>query len=445
MADMTGNPVFPCTELPDNPAEARLLGLYPQRQEGLWLQRVKVLGGFLEPRQWEALADCCERVTAGTPLLITTRQDIEFHNLSREAVPQLQKSLAESGFTGLCSCGDTLRNITLCPGNGLTAGAASLRQSAEAVLQELMQYEAVFSLPRKFKINFSGCGKSCGQPWINDLGFVARQKEGSTVYRVIGAGSLGSRPDPGIVLREELDPSEAPAFALAALQLFNEHGDREHRNRARLRHVRERLGDGQFLCLLNEAFERCRKTVAAGPALGLPEKKFRRIALLTFPCGLLEPAHARAIAGSCFVARIQNHHRIALYTDDPGETGEAVHQYPVLGRFTAGLDIVACPGTTWCKHALVNTHALEQSLRKNLPPGFGKAIRISGCPNGCAHSAVGQIGLIGRKRKDGQGTSIEGVRLLAGGGMGLTPELAHELEPFVPARDVPDRIICCDQ
>ncbi len=42
-------------------------------------------------------------------------------------------------------------------------------------------------------------------------------------------------------------------------------------------------------------------------------------------------------------------------------------------------------------------------LRKNLPSGFGKAIRISGCPNGCAHSGVAQIGLIGRMRKDGQG------------------------------------------
>ncbi len=75
------NPVFPCSELPASPAAARLLGLYPQRQEGLWLQRIKVLGGALEPQQWVALADCCDRFTPGTPLLLTTRQDIEFHNV----------------------------------------------------------------------------------------------------------------------------------------------------------------------------------------------------------------------------------------------------------------------------------------------------------------------------------------------------------------------------
>ncbi len=42
-------------------------------------------------------------------------------------VPQLQQALAEAGFTGLGACGDTLRNITLCPGNGLTEESVDLR------------------------------------------------------------------------------------------------------------------------------------------------------------------------------------------------------------------------------------------------------------------------------------------------------------------------------
>ncbi len=60
-------------------------------------------------------------------------------------------------------------------------------------------------------------------------------------------------------------------------------------------------------------------------------------------------------------------------------------------------------------------------------------------PNGCAHSGVAEIGLIGRVRKDAGGNRIEGVQVLAGGGMGRTPELAHELEPFVPTGEVRDR------
>jgi sulfite reductase beta subunit-like hemoprotein len=80
-------------------------------------------------------------------------------------------------------------------------------------------------------------------------------------------------------------------------------------------------------------------------------------------------------------------------------------------------------------------------LRDRLPEDFGSAIRISGCSNGCAHSAVGEIGLVGRVRKDAGGNRIEGVQVLAGGGMGRTPELADELEPFVPASEVYDRVM----
>ena len=75
-------PAFPCAIVPSSPAECRLLGLYPQRQEGRWMQRVKILGGILTHHQWAALADMCRRFTPSTPLLLTTRQDIEFHNLT---------------------------------------------------------------------------------------------------------------------------------------------------------------------------------------------------------------------------------------------------------------------------------------------------------------------------------------------------------------------------
>ncbi len=434
-------PVFPCSCAPASPAAARLLGLYPQRQEGLWLQRIKVQGGALEPRQWEALADCSDRFTPGTPLLLTTRQDVEFHNVTPQDIPQLQKALAGAGCSGLGACGDTLRNITLCPGNGLTPESVDLHAIAEAVRQALMDFPALFNLPRKFKVTFSACPKACGQPWINDLAFVVQRRNGRAFFQVIGAGSLGPRPAAGIVLRDELAFEDAPAFARAALILFNEYGDREHRSKARLRHVRERLGDGSFLEVLDGFFSGQRETTASGPATASPATGLHRVALLAFPCGLVTAAQARAIARSGLTARIQNHHRVALYAREPADVLSELEADPVLGSLMGGHNIVSCPGTTWCSHALINTHAVEQLLRDRLPEGFSSAIRISGCPNGCSHSAVGEIGLVGRVRKDGRGSRIEGMQVLSGGGMGLTHGLAHEIEPFVPADEVPDRIM----
>ena len=424
-------PVFPCRALPGDPAQRRFLGLYPQRQEGLWLQRIKLQGGAVSAPQWKDLADMCERFTPGTPLLITTRQDIEFHDITEEAVPGLQQALAEAGFTGLGACGDTLRNITLCPGGGACAGAVDTSPAAEAVRRALMGFPGVFSLPRKFKISFSACEKACGQPCINDLAFVAHRKDGVVRFRVIGAGSLGSRPEAGIVLCESLDPADAPAFALAALTVFHDHGDREKRSRARLRHVRERLGDDAFCGLLLEAFKQCWPIAPRGPAVAPHAKPaFRLAARLTFPCGLITAEQARVIGRTGLTSRIENHHRVALYGADES-AGDRVAADPVLGSFTAGHDIVSCPGSRWCKHGIISTHDLELRLRRELPPDFAEPVRISGCPNGCAHSAVAGIGLIGKLRSDAGGERTEGVRVLVGGGMGTTPALAREVEAFV--------------
>ena len=91
----------------------------------------------------------------------------------------------------------------------------------------------VFELPRKFKVSLSACAAACGQPWINDLGFVAAQRDGRWGLRVIVAGSLGARPCTGIEWIDWIAPGEAVPCALAALTVFATHGDRQNRARAR--------------------------------------------------------------------------------------------------------------------------------------------------------------------------------------------------------------------
>jgi sulfite reductase beta subunit-like hemoprotein len=65
-------------------------------------------------------------------------------------------------------------------------------------------------------------------------------------------------------------------------------------------------------------------------------------------------------------------------------------------------------------------------------------ICISGCPNGCAHSAVADIGLIGmRRNRDGQ--SVDCFRILTGGHNGIDDCLAKD-DDVVFAEDVPAAI-----
>ena len=315
------NPIFPCKILPSDGKECRLLGLYPQRQEGLWMQRIKILGGILTHEQWSALAELCRRYTPSAPLLLTTRQDIEFHNIPAEVIPLLQADLAHHGLSGIGACGDTLRNITVCPGSGLCDKAPDLIPLAFTLRNALERYQGIYSLPRKFKISLSACSKACAQPWINDLGFVFSLDNGCATVKLIGAGSLGPRPNTGICIEENCRPEDILPVTLAAVRLFDKHGDRTNRGKARLRHVRERAGDSQFIAMLHEELHNTKKeSLFALPEVTLSSLRLHHVVDLNLLYGGLTPDQADAIAflmrSENIVVRPQTHHRISLFAQD---------------------------------------------------------------------------------------------------------------------------------
>jgi sulfite reductase (ferredoxin) len=437
---MCPEPTFPCLSTCADSELLKYSGVYAQRQKGLWMQRIKIQGGVLEAEDWQTLAGLARTYTPGTPLLITTRQCIEFHNITAENLPALQHELAATGFTGLGACGDTLRNITLCPGNGLCPGSVDFSATAAATRQVLESFEGVYSLPRKFKISFSGCERFCAQPYINDLGFTAQVRGSDVTFRLIGAGSLGAKPETGIELADNIKPEQIPAIALAALRIFNTHGNRENRRKARLRHIRQELGDEAFISLFKAECDACMEHVPPGPPVSPVSTNMYPAAEINVPCGLLTPDQADALAAilkathAC--ARILNHHRISLFTEDSDALCAALQENHELQPLLKGPDIVSCPGTTFCSQAIVNTHAAEITLRAHLPAAYATPIRISGCPNGCSHATIAPVGLSGRIQRNADGTPCEGFQVLTGGGMGMRPGCAQPHTAFVPTTEI---------
>ena len=98
------------------------------------MQRLKVLGGRLSGTQWRVLGQIVRLYTPQTPLHLTTRQDVEIHNLTAEEVPHVQRMIDEAGLSCLGACGDTLRNVTCCPENGLVADTFDERDDAVKAL-----------------------------------------------------------------------------------------------------------------------------------------------------------------------------------------------------------------------------------------------------------------------------------------------------------------------
>ena len=91
------------------------------------------------------------------------------------------RELASVGLTTREACGDTVRNVMGCH----LAGACpfevlDITPWAQATFEHLLRNPYAQRLPRKFKINFSGCVTDCGQAMFNDVGVVAvnRAKDG---------------------------------------------------------------------------------------------------------------------------------------------------------------------------------------------------------------------------------------------------------------------------
>ena len=414
------------------PAGNKLLGVYPQKQRGLYMQRVKVPGGRISWPQWRRSARLAIAHSPGSLLHITTRQDVELHNILLEDVPAVHQGLAEAGLGVFGAGGDSLRNITVCSGCDFCRRAFDVFPLAELVRLHLERHPAILNLPRKFKISFSGCRRACARPWLSDLGFIARD---SKSFTVIGAGSLGPKPNLGIRLYEHFPAEDVLALCVAALEFFEQYGDRENRRRARFRHIRERLGDEIFVKELNLVFERTnarqsRPVIAPTPA----GKDIRLLHRLQLPNGNISPRAALELADAAepqaAILRINLEHGLELYGKKPIELPDG------LARLASNPVIIACPGSTTCTRALADCWAAADQIRNTLTNRQTGQLRIciSGCPNNCAHSAVGDIGLVGVLRKE-DARPKEHYRLLTGGGNGRNGRLA-EPSSVIPAQDV---------
>ncbi|HVE46270.1 MAG TPA: nitrite/sulfite reductase [Acidimicrobiales bacterium] len=223
-------------------------GVYGQRQGGRnQMVRIKVPYGSLRPEQLDMFAHISEKYSRGWGH-ITTRQNIQVHFVQLERVPELLRDLASVGLTTREACGDTVRNIVGCH----LAGACpfevlDISPWAEAAFRYFLRNPYAQRLPRKFKINFSGCATDCGQAMFNDIGVIAVGRplpDGSIEpgFRVYFAGGLGANPHPAQAL-EDFTPREDLIVTLdALLRTFDHYGNRDNKLRARMKWLVDTMG-----------------------------------------------------------------------------------------------------------------------------------------------------------------------------------------------------------
>src|SRR5437763_1781657 len=180
-------------------------GIYGQRQEGVQMIRTKIPGGLLtasQMRQLARVADTC----AGSKGHLTTRQNMQFHFVPLEQVPDALHLLADSRLTTREACYNTVRNVTACPLSGLLADEPfEVQPYARRLALAFLHKELTDSLPRKFKVAFSGCPEDCIATAINDVGLRAVIRDGVHGFSMTVAGGLGPLPVEAKLLHAFID------------------------------------------------------------------------------------------------------------------------------------------------------------------------------------------------------------------------------------------------
>jgi sulfite reductase (ferredoxin) len=230
-------------------------GIYGQRQAGVQMVRIKIPFGGITANQLRRVAELAERYATGVGH-VTTRQDIQLHFVELKDVPTIMRGLAEVGLTTREACANTVRNVTACHLAGVCQGEVfDITPYAKTVAYHLLRNPLNQSLPRKFKIAFSGCKHDCALTPIHDIGLLAAKKEDGTIgFRMVAGGGLGSAPRIAQVLREFTPIDELIPSIEAVIKVFDTLGNRKNRNKARMKFVIEKLGFAEFKRRWEEAY-----------------------------------------------------------------------------------------------------------------------------------------------------------------------------------------------
>ncbi len=456
-------------------------GIYGQRQGGTnQMVRVKVPYGSMTPQQFEMIANLVERYSRGWAH-ITTRQNLQFHYVQLDQIPDVMQHLASVGLTTREACGDTVRNVQGCH----LAGACphenlDITPWAEAAYQHFVRNPLGQRLPRKFKINFSGCETDCGQAMFNDAGVIAttRTLDDGTVeagFRVFIAGGLGTTPFPAMALEDFTPKEELLPTIEAILRIFEQTGNRDNKLRARLKWVVENLGfeEVQRRILTTRKFLLASSSDPGGlptevrvkgdaPAgigngaivteigQGTPvsiggsspyDRWFQANVVRGIASGQVS-AYAWAQLGDITAEqfrgiaaiqrefdadiRLTNRQNLIIRGLDESELPVLYERLEALGMAEAGAelvrDVVACPGADTCNLAVTQSRGLAKAIgdaldAEGLGTVGGLRINISGCTNSCGQHHSADIGFFGAERR-ANGRSAPGYQMLLGGYVG---------------------------
>ena len=462
-------------------------GVYGQRQEGVQMIRIKLPFGRMNAEQFIRIADVADKY-ATEKMHATTRQDMQIHYVKMAEAPMLWSELEEKGITLKEACGNTVRNVTASDTAGVDPNEIfDVSPYAYAFFDYFLRNPICQEMGRKFKVAFSSSDEDSAFTFMHDIGYIPRIKDGEKGFKVVVGGGLGSQPFLAHTAFEFLPAEKMIPFAEAAIRVFDRHGERASRGKARMKFLINKIGFDAFMALVEEEGTAViNKTVVVdesaakivGPAsrtefeveVPLDAKLYDEwLKTNTFEqkqSGYYG-VHIKLLLGNIFNETVRKLAAIVQdgfaaddirVTVNQGLFLRYVPEAALIGLFNrlydldlsdAGFnstaDITACPGTDTCNLGIASSTGIARELERVIKEEYHDLIynndikiKISGCMNACGQHNAANIGFQGMSIKKGP-LVLPALQILLGGGFDKEGRATiSEKVVKVPSKQAPD-------
>ena len=457
------------------------MGIYEQRKDGTYMVRIRCAGGFITPEQLKGVTQIAHNYNSNL-IHITTRQEIQIQNLGLKDTLYVLQNLKEIGLSSKGGGGNTVRNVISAVNTGIEKDEVfDVSPYVYDITTKLVAEPDSFTLPRKFKLAFSNTEADNGLAKFNDLGFIARIRDGKKGFGVYLGGSVGNKPMVGYELFEFAPDSDILYIAEAAKTFFSQHGNRKNKHKARLRYVFYRLGKDEVFRLFFELYNELKatkdlnytsrpvpvitKTPSFGPTTAYSADfnkwKERYVTaqkqeglfsiIVPFEHGNASNATLAKIADFAAgfgndVIRFSVRQNLHL-RNIPEEYLANAYQVLVANAVEVQSPLiintlVACTGADTCRLGICLSKgasaALKKRLQKNtfdLDKVSDIRINISGCPNSCGQQIAADLGFFGKVSRNDR--MFPAYHVVAGAKLGKDAKLADVLGE-ISAYDLPE-------
>lgn len=469
-------------------------------QNGLYIQRyapmlrLAVPYGLMNSAQLRKLAEIAQKYDRGYAH-ISTRQNIQLNWPQLEDVPDILQELATVHMHSIQTSGNCIRNTTTDQYAGVVEGELTDPRPTCELIRQWSTFHPEFSfLPRKFKIAV------CAHPeqdraatTFHDVGvYLVKNDVGELGYQIKVGGGLGRTPLAGHVIKHFLGREDLIAYLDAIMRVYNLHGRRDNKYKARIKILVKALTPAGFAEKVEAEFIHTQTLLKVQPSVldqmdavfqpftyeHLDQQNFEALfqKYPKFKHWFNINTHAHKVEGYRIVTISLKRAGVApgdMTSDEMCLIADLAEQYTFgelrttheqnialtdvrqkdlfelwqvldrgnLARAHIGFltDMICCPGGEFCSLANAKSIPVYEAIARRFDDldtlyNLGKVdLNISGCMNACGHHHVGNIGILGVDKK-----GAEYYQITLGGNSDHDASIGNILGPSFPAEDIPD-------